>query len=222
MKSFICLDDKNKKLTRLNRNYFFAVTAFIVFLNILLYESKWLRSTDISVIPQWGRFSLNNLFQTLLNSYRHANRQHTLLNMLCFFVAGLYVERKQGSLKFLAFIIIFSFFTAFATCANYLSLSWVGFSGVNYGLYGYIITDFIFTVGRKRTRYKFNTVSGAVVLALIYLAMCFNGGTATVSFTVYPYDLLTNLGHASGFFAWLLFGAYEQVCNIIQQTKEGN
>lgn len=220
MKSFVWLDDKNKKVTRLNRNYFFAVTVLVVIINILLYQFKSSLSVDISVTPNWGRFSLNNLFQAFINSYTHFNWQHTLLNMLCFFVAGLYLERKRGSLNFAAFIIVLSFFTAFATGTNDLSISSRGFSGVNYGLYGYIIIEYIFTVSQKRTRYKFNTVSGAVVVALIYLAMCFNGGTATFSFTVYPYDLLNNLGHASGFFVGLLFGAYEQVCDIIRYTKE--
>lgn len=215
MKNFIWLDDKNKKINKFNRNYYFAVTVFIVLFNIFNYMFGTL--PDVYDAP-WDSFSWGNLFRALANSYAHFNWQHTLLNMLCFFVAGLYLERKTGSIKFALFIVVLSFFTAFASCTNALKLNWVGFSGVNYGLYGYIITEFVFTVCQNSKRYLFNTVSGAVVVALIYFAMCFNGGTSTVSFVWYPYDLLHNLGHASGFFVGLLFGLYEQICSIIPQT----
>lgn len=55
---------------------------------------------DFSVRPEWGSFSVNNLFQTLVNSYTHSNWQHTLLNMLCFLFAGIYLERKKAASLF--------------------------------------------------------------------------------------------------------------------------
>lgn len=57
----------------------------------------------------------------------------------------------------------------------------------------------LFSLGNAR-RNKTDLIFGGVVLALIYLAMCFSGGTSEVSFAVYPYDLLHNLGHGTGFF----------------------
>lgn len=165
---------------------------------------------DISVRPNWGRFSVNNLMQTVLNTFTHFNWQHTLLNMLCFLVAGMYLERKQGSFPFLLFMVLLIFFTGFASAANDISLSWKGFSGANYGLYGYIVIEYIFMLFQKRKRDLVNIVSGAVVLGLIYLAMCFNGGTSTIGFEWFPYDLLHNLGHASGFFAGIVSGCVGQ------------
>lgn len=219
MKSFVWLDDKSKKITWLNRNYFFVTTVFIVLLNIIIYAVHGSNTGNFSVTPNWGKFSVANLFQALVNSYSHFNWQHCLLNMLCFFFAGLYLERKKGSLKFLLFMFVMSLFTAFASCTNDISLAWAGFSGVNYGLYGYIIVEFIFTLIQKDKRYLFNIIVGIVILALIYFAMCFNGGTSQVSFVWYPYDLLHNLGHASGFVVGLVFGIYEQVCNLISKYK---
>ena len=216
----VCLDDKSKKLTVLNRNYFFAVTVFIVLLNIIVYAVHGPNTGEFSVRPNWGRFSVNNLFQALVNSYSHANWQHTLLNMLCFFIAGIYIERKKGSLQFLLFMVIMSLFTAFATCANDLSLWWHGFSGINYGLYGYIFVEYVFTLCQKEKRYLFNIVFGAIVVGLIYFAMCFCGGTERVAFEWYPYDLLHNLGHASGISAGFVLGLYEQLSSVILKYKK--
>lgn len=219
MKTYIWLDDKNKNVNWLNRNYYFVVTVLIVLLNIIIYAVCGSKTGNFSVSPDWRRFSVANLFEALVNSYTHANWQHCLLNMLCFFVAGLYLERKRGSIDFLLYMFIMSIFTAFASCTNDISISAIGFSAVNFGLYGYMIIEYIFVLIDKESRYLFNVVHGAIVMALVYFAMCFNGGTSKVSFAWYPYDLLHNLGHASGFVVGLAFGIYEQVVNFISKYK---
>ena len=220
MKSFVWLDDKSKQLNWLNRNYFFVTTVFIVLLNIIVFAVHGNDYANFSVPTQYGNFSVANLFQALINAYNHTNWQHCLLNMLCFFFAGLYLERKNGSLKFLLFMVVMSLFTAFASCTNAVSIWWHGFSGVNYGLYGYIIVEFIFTLLQKDKRYLFNIIAGILILALIYFAMCFNGGTSKVSFAWYAYDLLHNIWHATGFVVGLVFGIYEQVCSLVSKFKQ--
>ncbi len=217
MKSFVWLDDKSKKLTYWNRNYYFVTTVLIVILNIVLFAA-W-DKPRISVSPHWGSFSVVNLVQALINTYWHVNWQHILLNMLCFLIAGLYLERKKGSLKFFLFVVILSLFTAFAVCANEVALGWTGFSGMNYGLYGYILIELVFMLFQKEKRYLFNLICGGAIYALIYFAMCFNGGTSRIGFEWYPYDLLHNLGHASGFVTGLAFGVYEQACALISRHK---
>ena len=179
-------------------------------LNIILYAVYGSETGDFSIRPVWGNFSVNNLFQAFVNSYTHSNWQHVLLNMLCFLIAGIYLERKKGSLPFLLFMLLMSLFTAFASGTNDISLGWYGFSGINYGLYGYIGIEYIFTLLQRRKRDIINIVAGAVMLGLIYFAMCFNGGTSSIGFEWYPYDLLHNLGHASGFVAGLVLGIVEQ------------
>lgn len=204
------LNDTRKNTTKRTANYFFVVTIAIILINVIIFATCGRDTGDISVRPNWGRFSVNNLMQTVLNTFTHFNWQHTLLNMLCFLVAGMYLERKQGSFPFLLFMVLLIFFTGFASAANDISLSWKGFSGANYGLYGYIVIEYIFMLFQKRKRDLVNIVSGAVVLGLIYLAMCFNGGTSTIGFEWFPYDLLHNLGHASGFFAGIVLGCVGQ------------
>ena len=217
MKSFVWLDEKNKILTWWNRNYFFVTTVFITLLNIILHAAC--KRPWIAVRPNWGTFSVVNLVQALIDSYFHSNWQHVLLNMLCFFIAGLYLERKMGSLKFFLFMIIMSLFTSFASCTNDISIGAIGFSAVNYGLYGYILIEYPLMFIQRGNRYLFNIISGAMIIGLIYFAMCFSGGTSRVSFALYPDDLLHNLGHASGFVVGLIFGLYEQICSLISKKK---
>ena len=61
----LCIDDKSKKLTRLNRHYFFIVTVFIVLLNIIVYAAH---GSDTGTFgnryPNWGTFAVGNLFQS--------------------------------------------------------------------------------------------------------------------------------------------------------------
>lgn len=204
------LNDTRKNTTKRTANYFFVVTIAIVLINVIVFAACGRDTGDISVRPNWGLFSVNNLMQTVLNTFTHFNWQHTLLNMLCFLIAGMYLERKQGSFPFLLFMVLLIFFTGFASGTNDISLSWKGFSGANYGLYGYIIIEYIFMLLQKHKRDVVNIVLGAVVLGLIYLAMCFNGCTSTIGFEWFPYDLLHNLGHASGFFAGIVLGCVGQ------------
>lgn len=219
-KNSVFLNDQNKRLTRLNKNYFFAATLLIVFVNFFLFFFPVVYPSLTDARPDWNTFSVANLFQALLSAYTHAGSQHCALNMLCFLIAGAYLERKQGSLRFLSFVIVLSFFAEFATSTNYISLKHVGFSSVNYALYRYIIIDYIFLLFRKEKRGIFNVVAGAVILGLIYFAMCFSGGTSQISFAWYPYDLLHNIGHASGFFVGILFGLYESIADLVRQSAQ--
>ena len=94
------------------------------------------------------------------------------------------------------------------------------FSGINYGLYGYIGIEYIFTLLQRRKRDLINVVAGAVMLGLIYFAMCFNGGISSIGFEWYHYDLLHNLAHASGFVAGLVLGIVEQGTNGSAAAEE--
>lgn len=212
------LNDKSKNLSLLNRNYFFAATLSVALLNIFLYMFATSGNAETAP-PDWNTFSVKNLATAFANAYMHNGLQHCMLNMLCFLVAGIYLERKKGSLAFFSFVFVMSAFTAFATCANSVSLNWRGFSVVNYGLYGYIVVEYVSVLLTEKKRYLFNIISGGVMLALIYFAMCFCGGTSTVAFKPYPYDLLHNIGHASGFAAGLIFGAYETIFEAINAAR---
>lgn len=216
----IILNDSKKRLKWYSRNYFFVTTLLIILINYIVFFAYGKPSGGIVYEqPEWSSFSITNLLIAMSHCYMHSGSQHCALNMLCFFVVGIYLERKMGSLRLLTLVITMTAFTAFATTANYLSLTPVGFSGVNYGIYGFIIVDYIFMFFQREKHSRLNIISGAVVLALIYFAMCFNGGISTMSFVPYPYDLTHNIGHASGFVVGFLFGLYEGIVLLIEKLS---
>lgn len=184
------IDDGTKKLTKFNRNYFFVVTVFVTVLCITLHATLGSNWNLIIAYDFISRFPFFNFF----GAFAHFNWQHCLLNMLCFFICGCWLERKEGSLRFFGLTLIMILATSYA----FGVLSWVGYSGVNYALYAYAIIDFALSL-RKSKRNLFNIIGGAVIMALIYFAMCFNGGVERVGFEWYPYDLFTNSGHYGGF-----------------------
>ena len=215
------IDDNTKKLYWWNRNYFFVTTVLIVVLNIILYGALG-NNREIFANAEMGwldskAFNFDNLVLHFISSFLHVNWQHCLLNMLCFFIVGIYLERKKGTIPLLLLLFAITFFTSTAMAANGMMFAY-GFSGVNYGLYAYVIVDYCFMFRRDKLT-KFNIISGAVLLGLIYFAMCFSGGTTKFTFTWYPYDLATNIWHYSSFAAVIIFGLVIQVVKIIHEKQ---
>lgn len=210
------LDDQQKRLSWWNRNYFYAGTLAVVLFNVVMfgkYGLSWGPSTERG---NWTDvLNFHNLLAHFVSAFRHFNWQHCLLNMLCFSVVGTYLERRVGTINLLALVLIFASFGEWTVAANSLSES-AGFSGVNYALYAYSIVDYAFTF-RKSSRG--NRIYGALIIALIYFAMCFNGGTSTIGFEWYPYDFMTNQGHYSAFLAGLGITLFAKVCKI-QAVRE--
>lgn len=216
------IDDGCKKLHWWNRNYFFIGTIIIIAVNILLF---WLAGNDWeSVIgdgssAHWGAaISFNNIIRLILNAFSHSSWQHVLLNMLCFLIVGIYLERKKGTFSFMALVLVMTFLSSLAIGANRCGIGWHGFSGANYALYAYVIVDYVFMfVSKKWT--KTNIIYGAIMIALIYLAMCANDG-ATFSFEWYPYDLIYNMGHYSSMLAGMVFSMALQVTKLFAKKEE--
>lgn len=205
------------------RNYFWAGTFAVVLACALLFllgGNNW----NPIVYDRSHRWSdglyFAPLFYGFLQSFGHSNLQHMLLNMLCFLIVGLYLERRTGTLKLLLLVIAFAFLSTGITAANSGGVGSIGYSGVNFAFYFYIIVEFISLAARKETRNKQNMILGALILALIYLAMCFNGGTTSFGFEWYPYDLLHNMGHTGGAFAGIVVGLIVQVAKL--QTEKKN
>ena len=193
--SFLQYEKQEKKI---NKNYFFAGTFLVIIINFLVYYFFSEQDVIYSTYNWENVLDFKNLFICFYSAFRHFNVQHLLLNCLCFLIAGGYVERKRGSLELIVLVVLFTFFGEGMTDANHYSGTSRGFSGVNYAFYAYIIIDYVFMfIDKKQT--KANTIYGAIVLALIYLATCFCGGTSSFSFKIYPYDLITNMGHYTSF-----------------------
>lgn len=196
------IDSPKKRLAWYSQNYFYIATVAVVVTNIALYAclgNSWTSAFGNGSV-RWERsFDFQRIWRCFLNNFSHGTWQHALLNMLCFFIAGLYLERKTGSLGLSGLVLSLAVLQGCVCAAAKGDLGFYGFSGVNYALYAYIAIDYLFSFTKSR-RNKTDLIFGGIVLALIYLAMCFSGGTSEVSFAVYPYDLLHNLGHGTGFF----------------------
>lgn len=111
----------------------------------------------------------------------------------------------------------------FHISSNNLSTGGIGFSGVNYGLYAILIIDYAFSFRKdKQRKNKLNLILGATILALIYLAMCYNGGTDSFGFEWYPYDFFNNMAHYSGFLAGLVLALAFNISKIQNPARKIN
>ena len=219
--------EEKKSLSWWDRNWYFVGTGFIIVLCILLYGiggRDWpqflIAKPPHTIGGGYGKtpLYLDRFFRSFFNSIAHNNWQHTLLNMLCFLVAGLYLERKTGSLFLVGLVVVFGFLSGNATSAHggrdpLTNIDWVGFSVINFALYAYIIIEYIFSF-QKHRKNRFNTIFGGIVCGLIYFACCFTGGYAGVGFTWYPYDLLYNFGHYTGFAVGIVIGLLVQLVQL--------
>lgn len=220
----IFINDGYKNKSWFTRNYFFAGTVLIILINILIFAiggEDWVLDSLNTWKDHWTDvFYFKPLIRVFCNSFAHFTWRHVLLNMLCFFFCGLYLERKTGSIKFVLLILAAAFFTSAAVSANFLAVHWQGFSAVNFGLYAYITVDYLFSL-QKEKRTKFNLISGAVVLVFIYFTTCFDGAAESLSFKWYPYDLARNMGHYSGALAGLVLGLTVQIARIGIKKNKG-
>lgn len=208
--SFLQFEKQEKKI---NKNYFFAGTFLVIIINFLVYYFFSEQDVIYSTYNWENVLDFKNLFICFYSAFRHFNVQHLLLNCLCFLIAGGYVERKRGSLELIVLVVLFTFFGEGMTDANHYSGTSRGFSGVNYAFYAYIIVDFIFSF-KEIKKNKKEMIISVSILILIYIACCFCGGTDTISFKIYPYDLIHNLGHYTGFLVGLILSTLIKVCKI--------
>lgn len=218
------IDDDKKKLYWWNRNYFFAGTVIIILINIILFAvlgNDWTNEYFPSAGANWHSvLYFDDLIKLFMNCFEHANWQHVLLNMLCFFICGAWLERRKGTFGLILLVVVMASVTSAYVRANYGGINFHGYSGVNFGLYAYAIIDYCFMF-LNGTRSKINVISGAVLMALIYFAACFDGGTEAVGFRWYPYDFMHNIGHYSSFIGGTIIGLTIQLVKVatLRETK---
>ena len=206
-------NEKDKSLNWWNKNWFFLGTIAIVIVNVILFAflgNNWASNPQSQ--ESYSVLNFSNIFVNFLNCFEHSNWQHCLLNMLCFFIVGTYVERKKGTSNLIGLVLVFAIIGKSMSVANSLGGAH-GFSGINYALYAFVIVDYIFYIFKK-DKAKVNIVYGAIIMGLIYLAMCYNGGTTGFGFDWYPHDLVNNMGHYTGFVAGLIIALLVNIVKI--------
>ena len=216
------IDDKCKNLTKWNKNYFYLGTILFIVLNIALFGllgSGWsVKIFDTSA--NYDNFKILNFLNGFLGSIDHVSWQHVLLNMACFAIVGIYLERKYGTINFLLLVFYISFFSRMANMLilQHCSKFSHGFSAGNYALYAIMFIDYIFSFSKSRRNIT-NIILGALVILAIYLCMCFSGGTTGFNFEYWPYDFITNSWHWSGFLTGVLTGMFIEIMRFNCRTE---
>ena len=217
-------DDKHKEVHWYNRNWFFATTILIVVINIVLYATlgpMWQRDRLYDSTAVWEDFEMGNVLSIFGAAFSHANWAHVLLNMMCFAVVGFYLERRYGSLCLLLLVVVFAF-TAPAMASHVKgNINHHGFSGVLFALYGFFFVDFvIFLVSLRKKKSLTTLIIGICVALFIYISMCFIRVDSTLKFFGWPYDLVHNMAHYTGFLIGLLVALLFFVCAKFQLKKK--
>jgi rhomboid protease GluP len=212
------IDNAGKLLTRRNRNFFFAGTVAIIVINILLFAilgdgDNWCY-TFYNPNVEWEGFVPLNLLAALTSSFGHVSWEHVLMNMFAFLAIGLYLERRTGTIKLLALILLFAFFSAgLLAVVNNRADEGVGYSGVNYALIGYLLLDYFISLPKEiKNKNKFQLIFGAIVVVGLTAGTFVNSDAPGIVFAPYPYNLVHNVAHYSGLFAGLLVGIYAAIC----------
>ncbi|MDR3264363.1 MAG: rhomboid family intramembrane serine protease [Clostridiales bacterium] len=208
----IFFQNKGKKLTPFNRNYFFFGTVLVILVNIGLFAAlglgeNWsyrLYSPEIA----WEDFVPLNLLAALTSSFGHLDWSHVLMNAFAFLGCGLYLERRIGTLKLLTLTLFFAFFSAGMLAVVYNQADGgVGYSGVNYAFIGYIVLDYLISLPTERGKFQV-LYGGAAVLCLVLGSFV---DSAAASIAAYPVNLMYNVAHYSGLFAGVATWLFEKV-----------
>ena len=210
------IDTENKKVNKWNRNYFWAVSIVYVILNISIYaifknnNILWQYAEN-----KWKVFNgFKDLFISIGNLYTHNDWGHVLRNMLAFSISGFYIERKMGSINFLSLILLMSILSS-PMVSMYVGLIWAGSSVIYFAMWGYVIVDYLFNLG-KSNRTKTNLIIGGISIFCNYIGSCLKE-TIIGSNPLIPIHLIYNAGHYFGFIVGVLVALVISLTNL--QTK---
>lgn len=208
---------EKKELHWWNKNYFWLVTIVYIVLNISIHAIF----KGNNILWQWSetKWSIFNGIRDLMisfaNLYTHGDWGHVLGNMVAFFVASFYLERKIGSFNFLCLLQVLSIFSSSMT-SMYASLFWAGSSVLYYGVWAYLIIDFLFSLKEKN---KINNIIGIISIVCIYIGFCLTPDIITT--TLEPVNLLYNAGHYYGFIVGLIVAILVNVIKLQVKHSDG-
>jgi len=188
----------------LKRNLFFITSTFFVLLNIILYALGG---------STWQNSITNNTARSIANAFAHLDAIHLTWNVLGFLFCGVYLERKLGSGKWFIIALLLTYFTAIISVTSVFSAThWIGFSGVVYTIYGFVIIDFITSI-IKGNKAPTNLILGITAIIFMYLNFSF---CRVNVFRPYPHSLLFHMGHLFSFIGGVVLGL---ILNIMQRLK---
>jgi len=99
----------------------------------------------------------------------HLGWLHLLFNMWWLKDFGTAIEHLESTWKLLLLVVVINLFASFGQFF-FESLRFGGFSGVNYGLFGYL-----WLRGRYDPTYRFQMPRSTITLLLVWFVLCFSG-----------------------------------------------
>lgn len=207
------IDYDKKELHWWNKNYFWVISILYIILNISIHAI--FNGNNILwpwVETRWSIFNgIKDLMVSFANLYTHGDWGHVLANMVAFSIASFYLERKIGSLYFFALLQVMSIFASSMT-SMYASFYWAGSSVLYYGVWGYVVIDYLFSLKDKN---KTNNIIGLISIICIYIGCCLTPNI--VGSTLEPINLIYNAGHYYGFIVGLIVSTLVNIVKL--ETK---
>ena len=215
------VDDKDKKLTWANRNWFWCVTIVYILTNIIIFASLGPQNLIENAFDgvTWSKFGgIKYWLINIGNLYTHVTWSHVLHNMLALAIGSFYIERKVGSFNTLLIYLGFTFLGSAVTGMAW-GPHWYGNSVIWFALWGYVLIDYLFSL-RKDVRNKTNIIVGAIVLVLEYFRSgFFDTSSGGIGWGIAPYQLINNTGHYLGFIVGIILALIINI-TIIQVRKK--
>lgn len=215
-------DDKNKVVTKWNRNYFYLGTILIIAICVILAWQvgfSWHFNLFDST-AQYSGSTVNflNILSPLFSALDHSSWEHVRGNIISFAIMGIYLERKLGTFKFLSLCLVFMFFSPAYGSHMMAGIGHLGMSGVNYSLYAFVFVDFIFSFKQQRKN-PTSLIFGIIAIIYAYVFSMSYAGTGFINVTYYPKNFIEHAGHFSGFVAGILVGLFYQLTKRTKDTK---
>ena len=213
-------DDSTREINWKNRNYFFAGSFAIAVITIILFAALGKCWPSAIFEPKGPTTGMRNFWVSLLAPFSYLNWLHAISGAIILFVCGIYIERKWGTFSYLG--ILFMLWMLGCLCTQVtcgLGIS-AGSSMVYYGMYAFILIDFLFSFQKSR-RSIGNIITGvleiifAVIMTSLYSE---NAGIKGVTFK-FMRGFFTDPAHTSSFFAGLFLAIILYAIVFIRQKK---
>ena len=159
-------------------------------LSELLITKVLLVSEGVRWIPGLPEVQAGEFWRLLTPAFVHTDPLHLLFNMMMLISLGSLVEARVGTGRFGLMVVLFG---VVSNLAQYYVASpfFNGFSGVNYGVFGYI-----WVRGRLDPGSGFDLQPQTVVMMVVWFFLCLTGAMGNIA----------NMAHAGGLGMGLIWG----------------
>lgn len=202
------LNEKDKKLNFFNQNFCYVSTIVIIVLVLVLNYALGTKLEEFALS--------NNFWNCFLTSF------YPNYSMIMFAGVSLYLERKYGSIKYLALVLIcipVSNIIAFAfSSLKGVDVSWGGrgFSCVAFMMAGIFLIEFLFSI-RKHGKNKWSFVFPIIIILICIIFMCINLPNDITPYV--QFDFFGRLVWNSGHYGPFVFGIIIRLLGFLFNNK---